>query len=284
MGKINSIIALREVSRTLAGFGVLLLLVDVVLRVGSTVALEMILAEGQPFDGRPEQSTASPDTESSDDLPLPHVAFAPLKIVPDYAATGERIATKVYIRILGENPRDLELSDQSEVLLDGVRVRLQEVGLAPMFAIRRAPDSEPFTMVASLNVWSPDAREDSFRINEPPATAWVRFYPDFEAGPEGPSSRSMAPRNPVLHVRVVPDDPEDGSGEAFLPLDEAVKFGNNELKVVELRHWGLFNVSETRGVLLLLLSLLAMVLGGAGGLAADRLVRGQVESAEAVES
>ncbi len=275
---------LRGTSRTLAGLGVLLLLVDIVLRVGSTISLEMILAEGQPFDKRPEQSIESPNEKPSDDPLLPHIAFAPLKIVPDYGPTGERVATAVHLRVLGENPTDLKLSDQRDIVVNRVRVSLLDVGLAPMFAIRPDPETNPFTMVVNLNVWGPGALEDSFRIEQPPATAWVRFYPDFQAGPEGPNSRSMAPRNPVLHVRVVPDDPEVGSGEAFLPIDGAVKFGNNELKVVELRHWGLFNVSETRGARLLLLSLLAMTLGWAGGLAADRLVRGQPESAEAVES
>jgi hypothetical protein len=275
---------LRGTSRSLAGLGVLLLLVDIVLRVGSTLSLEMILAEGQPFDKRPEQSIESPNEKTSDDPLLPHIAFAPLKIVPDYGPTGERVATAVHLRILGENPTDLKLTDQNDVVVDRVRIRLQEVGLAPMFAIRRAPDSEPFTMVASLNVWGPGALEDSFRIEQPPATAWVRFYPDFQEGPEGPSSRSMAPRNPVLHVRVVPDDPAEESGEAFLPLDNVVKFGNYELKVVELRHWGLFHVSETRGVLLLSVSLLAIALGWGGGLAANRRVRTQLQRTEAVVS
>lgn len=279
----NSITTLRKAGQILLGLGVLLLFVDLVLRVESTMPLEVTLAQGQPFNSYPDPSTASTDTPDSDPA-LPRVAFKPITIVPGYTPEGKRTRAKARIRMLDESNSALELSQHRDVKLGRLRLRLLEVGLAPLFALRQLPESDPFTMVVNLNVWHPDAREDSFRITQPPATIGVRFYPDFQDGPEGPSSRSMAPQNPVLQLRIVPDDPSAARGSAFLRPGEAVQFESLELRWAELRYWGLFHITETRGLRLLFIALGTIALGGLVELAAARGFGERLKSTEAGES
>ncbi len=253
--------------RIAAGLGFLLLLAAFVLRLRLLFAGTAQITEGEPFEGRLDEYIPG-DLVYDEDLGLPDIAFYPTKIRATQGQDGELLGVTAHVRVPDADGRERVLSDTSPLEIGGTRVRIYRINVAPVFAVRHPLDAQPSRIVPKLTIWRPDSPEDQFRLAEDTVTAHVRLYSDFYSGPAGPGTRSMAMRDPVLDVRLVPDRSSGPSGRALLRPGDSHKFGPLELELVELRHWGAVELAGRHrnhlayaGVLLLALGVAGQLLG-----------------------
>ena len=254
-------------SRIAAGLGFLLLLAAFVLRLRLLFAGTALIAEGEPFEGRLDEYTPG-DLVYDQDLGLPDVAFYPTKIRATQGQDGELLGVTAHVRVPDVSGEERVLTDTAPLELGGTSVRIWRINVAPVFAVHRPLGAEPSRIVPKLTIWRPDSAEDQFRLAEDMVTAHVRLYSDFYRGPDGPGTRSMAMRDPVLDVRLVPDRSGGPSGQALLRTGDSHRFGYLELELVELRHWGVVELAGHHrnhvayaGVLLLALGVAGQLLG-----------------------
>jgi len=258
---------LSKWSRVAAGIGFLLLLAAFVLRLRMLFAGTAVIAEGEPFRGQLEEYTPG-DLAYDQGLGLPDVAFYPTKLEAKQGDQGELLGITAHVRVPDADGDERVFSEAFRLELADARVRMWRINVAPVLAIRYPGDAEPTVIVPKLKLWRLDKQEDRLRVADDTATLHVRLYPDFVMGPDGPATKSMALRDPVLRVRLVPDRREVPRGLALLRPGESHDFGSFELELVELRHWGAVEVAGRHRNRVAYAGLLLLGLGLAGQLAA----------------
>ncbi len=263
----SSINTLSKWSRVAAGIGFLLLLAAFVLRLRMLFAGTAVVAEGEPFRGTLEEYI--PGTLIYDqDLGLPDVAFYPTKLEATQGEQGELLAITAHVRVPDADGDERVFSDTAPLELADASVRVWRINVAPVLAVRYPADAEPTTIVPKLKLWRRDTREERLRVADDTATLYLRLYSDFYTGPDGPATRSMALRDPVLQVRLLPDRPNARRGFALLRPGQSHQFELLELELVELRHWGAVEIAGRRRNHVAYAGLLLLGFGLAGQLVA----------------
>ncbi|MHC4778230.1 MAG: cytochrome c biogenesis protein ResB [Planctomycetota bacterium] len=223
----------------------------------------MVLTEGQSFRGTPEEyGSVTPANAVRSEFP--EISLTVDEIEAQYSEKGSLTDLLAALRIEGRGSERTDLRiNRPHSLGGGTAVLISQYGISPVVSIRsRRTGGLLDGVIVNLNVLSMDSPVDRFEIHRPPGTVHMRFFPDHHLDDDGNHiTKSLDVKNPLFEVRVVPADSSVPEVRKFVKPGDLLPFGPYELKIEEIRRWGLFKVSREIGGPLLITGFVLMVAG-----------------------